>query len=63
MMVHRNWDDPPEPMTPILLLLGVILLILLFQSALGKKWFILGFELSAILQITRATMNYHVEFV
>ncbi len=30
MMVHRNWDDPPEPMTPILLLLGVILLILLF---------------------------------
>ena len=30
MMVHRNWDDPPEPMSPIFLLLGVILLILLF---------------------------------
>jgi len=30
MMVHRNWDDPPEPLTPLLLLLGVIVLILVF---------------------------------
>mgnify|MGYP001186562234 CR=1 FL=1 len=29
-MVHRNWDDPPEPLTPLLLILGVILLILAF---------------------------------
>ncbi len=29
-MVHRNWDDEPEPLTPLLLLLGVLTLILLF---------------------------------
>ena len=29
-MVHRNWDDEPEPLTPLILLLGVIILILVF---------------------------------
>ena len=29
-MVHRNWDDEPEPLTHFLLLLGVILVILVF---------------------------------
>ena len=29
-MVHRHWDDEPEPLTPILLLLAVVLVILLF---------------------------------
>jgi len=29
-MVHRNWDDEPEPLTHLLLILGVILVILLF---------------------------------
>jgi len=29
-MVHRHWDDEPEPLTHLLLLLGVILVILVF---------------------------------
>jgi hypothetical protein len=29
-MVHRNWDDEPEPLTPLLLLLAVLILILVF---------------------------------
>jgi len=29
-MVHRNWDDEPEPLTHLLLILGVILVILIF---------------------------------
>jgi len=31
-MVHRNWDDPPEPHQPIILLLvaGLVILLSLF---------------------------------
>jgi hypothetical protein len=29
-MVHRNWDDEPEPLTHLLLLLLVLTVILLF---------------------------------
>jgi hypothetical protein len=29
-MVHRHWDDEPEPLTPLFLLLGVLLLIIVF---------------------------------
>lgn len=30
MMVHRHWDDEPEPLTHFLLLLFVLILILVF---------------------------------
>ena len=30
MMVHRHWDDEPEPFTHLSLLLAVILIILVF---------------------------------
>ena len=30
-MVHRNWDDEPEPYIPLFLLLGVLVLILVFR--------------------------------
>ena len=29
-MVHRNWDDEPEPLIPFLTLLIIIVVILLF---------------------------------
>ncbi len=29
-MTHRDWDDDPEPITPFLTLLIVIVIILLF---------------------------------
>jgi hypothetical protein len=29
-MVHRNWDDEPEPLIPFLTILMVIVVILLF---------------------------------
>jgi len=30
MMVHRHWDDEPEPLAPFLLLLLVLVVILVF---------------------------------
>ena len=29
-MVHRHWDDEPEPLTSFLLLLAIVLIILVF---------------------------------
>ena len=29
-MVHRHWDDEPEPFTPLFLILAIMIIILLF---------------------------------